>query len=66
MLCQNFPERLYPLFLLSFEVPSDEEIELSGDQGSHMHPKINSNLLRGAVSFLEIVFVGQCEVFVCL
>ena len=22
--------------------------------------------LRGAVSFLEIVFVGQCEVFVCL
>ena len=22
--------------------------------------------LRGTVSFLEIVFVGQCEVFVCL
>ena len=23
-------------------------------------------LLRGRVSFLEIVFVGQCDVFVCL
>ena len=22
--------------------------------------------LRGCVTFLEIVFVGQCEVFVCL
>ena len=22
--------------------------------------------LRGGVSFLEIVFVGECEVFVCL
>ena len=24
------------------------------------------NCLRGTVSVLEIVFVGQCEVFVCL
>ena len=24
------------------------------------------SLLRGCVSVLEIVFVGQCEVFVCL
>ena len=30
------------------------------------HP-INSKChLRGCVAFLEIVFVGQCEVFVCL
>ena len=25
-----------------------------------------STVLRGCVSVLEIVFVGQCEVFVCL
>ena len=28
---------------------------------SQFHP-----LLRGGMSVLEIVFVGQCEVFVCL
>ena len=26
----------------------------------------DDDTLRGTVSFLEIVFVGQCEVFVCL
>ena len=28
--------------------------------------RISLSFLRGRVSFLEIVFVGQCEVFVCL
>ena len=27
---------------------------------------VQDRALRGRMSFLEIIFVGQCEVFVCL